>query len=280
MSPRSLADLAGSRIPLPGTTNVRDLAGYPGTGNTVVGPHRLLRGELLTTGLAVEQRQAVLDAADAASSAAFAALGLRTVLDLRSRAEAAASASAWGTATGAEMVLLPIEEGGEGTDTHFVQQLLSGERAAFSEADLTAFYVATLERHATTFVAVVDHLSRPEHLPALVHCSAGKDRTGLAVALVLELLGTPRAVVVEDYARTEVFRPDRVSAYRGLFEAAGRDVDVARALFGTPARSMSDLLARLDRAYGGAARYLVEAGGLEPDRVERLRAALLVPAAL
>lgn len=264
--------LADSRLALPGTTNVRDLAGYPAGAGLRVGASRLLRGEVLARP-GGDELQGRFDATHAQP---FADLGLRTVVDLRSDEETSRTPSAWASATGAAVVRLPIAEGGEGADTDYVRRLLSREMAEFGEVDMTEFLAATLRRQARTFAAVVTVLADRERLPALVHCSAGKDRTGLAVALVLELLGTPRELVVEDYALTGVLRPDRVLAYADRFAAAGVDPEAARVLFESPAGSMRAALAQLDREHGSVEAYLVDLGGLSPSVPERLRASLLV----
>ena len=141
--------------------------------------------------------------------------------------------------------------GAEGADTDLVAQLLAGARTEFTAADLGSYYVDTLERRAAGFAEVVELLAKPDRLPALIHCSAGKDRTGLAVALVLELLGTPRRRVVDDYALTGVLRPRRWRAYEDLFRDAGVDVQRAKALFETPRSSMTMALEHLDRRFGG-----------------------------
>lgn len=275
VEPRVRGALTASRLNLPGTTNVRDLAGYPGADAQIIGSGRLLRGEVLTEPGSGEV-QGVWTGDD---PAAFRDLGLRTIVDLRSEREARKAPSAWQRVTGAPLVLdLPIAEGGEGSDTDFVRKLLSGAMRRFDEDDMTSFYNETLQRCAGTFAAAVDALADAEKLPALVHCSAGKDRTGLLIALILEVLGTPRAMVVEDYALTGVLRPNRIAAYAELFTRTGVDPENARALFEAPAASMEQVLTNLDENYGGAAGFLVEAGRLHPGRLERLRASLLIPA--
>lgn len=266
--------LNASRLNLPGTTNVRDLTGYPGADAQIIGPCRLLRGEVLTEPGSGEV-QGVWTGDD---PSAFRDLGLRTIVDLRSEREARKAPSAWQRVTGAPLVLdMPIAEGGEGSDTNYVRMLLSGAMQRFGEDDMTRFYQDTLQRYAITFAAAVDALADADKLPALVHCSAGKDRTGLLVALVLEVLGTPRAMVVEDYALTGDLRPNRIAAYAEMFTRSGVDPEEARTLFEAPAASMEQVLMQLDETYGGAAGYLVEAGRLDPGRIERLRASLLVP---
>lgn len=264
--------LADSRLPLPGTTNVRDLAGYPAAAGLRIGKGRLLRGEVLAEpgGSELQGRW------EASHAHRFTELGLRTVVDLRSAEECARTPSAWPSATGAAVVRLPIAEGAEGAETDYVRRLLAGDLARFDEADMTRFYGETLLRQARTFAALATLLADRTRLPALVHCSAGKDRTGLAVALVLELLSTPRDLVVEDYALTGVLRPDRVLAYAHRFGAAGVDPEVARVLFESPADSMRAALAQLDRDHGSVERYLVDLGGLDATVPELLRSAVLV----
>jgi protein-tyrosine phosphatase len=265
-------DFAATRIPIPGTDNVRDLGGYPAANGEVVAPRRIYRSEALVHPGA-GARHAVWDAAHAQH---YQGLGLRTVVDLRSEHEAGSAPSAWAAATGAELIARPIAEGGEGTDTNYVRLIRSGQLVRFGVADMTRFYCDTLDRRAAVFADAVRILAGADHLPVLVHCSAGKDRTGLYVALVLETLGVPRPVVVQDYALTEVFRPNRVAAYADLLAAADVAPDDVRVLFETPAEAMQATLAYLDERYGGAPGYL-RSGGFSRAELDLIRANLLAP---
>lgn len=83
------------------------------------------------------------------------------------------------------------------------------------------------ERVASAVVAIAD---APTGC-VVVSCHAGKDRTGVVVALTLDLVGVPRELVASDYADS-----------------------------GEPAETMLRLLAHVDERYGGTAAYLVEAG--------------------
>lgn len=265
-------DFAATRIPIPGTDNVRDLGGYPAAGGSVVAHRRIYRSEALVHP-GVSARHAVWDAAHASH---YQALGVRTVVDLRSAHEADSAPSAWAAATGATLVTMPIAEGGEGTDTNYVRLIQTGQLSRFGVEDMTRFYCDTLDRRAQVFAGAVRVLASANQLPVLVHCSAGKDRTGLYVALVLETLGVPRPVVVRDYALTEVFRPNRVAAYADLFAVANVVPDDVRVLFETPAAAMEATLAYLDDQYGGAAGYL-KSGGLTDSDLGLIRANLRAP---
>lgn len=260
------------RLGLPGTTNVRDVGGYPTADGGVIASGRLLRGEVVTRRGDEPSIHGTWDPSDGSQ---FRDLGLRTVIDLRSDHEVERTVSAWTDATGAETVRVPMAQGGEGADTDFVRQLLSGERARFTEVDLTDFYTETFLTRAAVFAEIVDLASHADRLPMLVHCTAGKDRTGLAIALVMELLGCPRDAVVADYALTGVLRPNRVAAYAPMFLDAGIDPEVARPLFETPAASMRDALAHLDEAYGSVANYLQQCGSMSALTQQRLVDALV-----
>jgi protein-tyrosine phosphatase len=118
-------------------------------------------------------------------------------------------------------------------------------------------------------------LARADRLPVLVHCAAGKDRTGLLVALLLEALGVPRDIVIAEYALTGVLRPNRVAAYARVFADSGVDLANIAILFDTPADAMAGTLGGLDAEFGSVTAYLRHQCGLTPRELEALRANLL-----
>ena len=94
-------------------------------------------------------------------------------------------------------------------------------------------------------------------VPALVNCTAGKDRTGVAIALLLELLGVEREVIVADYLRSSVFADNMAiqgSIERGFLESFGF----------VPGKHVIDAMIGVDKDYLGAAQAEVEArwGGI------------------
>lgn len=117
-------------------------------------------------------------------------------------------------------------------------------------------YQHLIDRCGTGIVEVLEYLTQPDSTPALVHCMVGKDRTGLTVALLLDLLGVPRETIVADYMASNAGLGDEV---RTLVRA-----DV-----------LEHTLAGLDEKYGSPLAYLT-AHGLTPEAIDALRSVLLV----
>jgi protein-tyrosine phosphatase len=264
-------DLAWMRVDIAGTRNLRDLGGLTTPEGRRIRPGVLFRAEALVD-LPVSPHYAVLREDNAAD---LHRLGIRTVIDLRSELESERKPSAWPRATGARAVQLPIAEGVEGTDTWIMEEIRLGRRLRFDDVDLAEYYCGILDRRAAVFAAAVHEIVEPGSVPVLVHCAAGKDRTGLLLALVLECLGFSRDVVVQEYALTGALVPDQAGAYADqVLESGGNPADF-HSLFETPAWAMTMALEYGERTYGDAPTYLVEQGGLDPDDVTRLVDVLL-----
>ncbi|GGT13018.1 tyrosine-protein phosphatase [Nonomuraea spiralis] len=138
-----------------------------------------------------------------------------------------------------------------------------------ADLDLGDLYAGLLRHRASWFAGVIAEIA--DGLPALVHCAAGKDRTGMVVALILDLLDVDHEAIVRDYALTAPALPD-ILLMLGLSGPDG-PAAVPGALLDAPESAMRTFLATLDEL-GGAETFLL-ANGLTADRIERLRAALL-----
>jgi protein tyrosine/serine phosphatase len=116
-----------------------------------------------------------------------------------------------------------------------------------------------------------------EGLPAVVHCAAGKDRTGVMAGLVLRAVGVPADVVAEDYARSAEAMPAIIARLRRLPAYADRiDLPPPEVHECLP-ETMAEFLHAVDEQYGSVSGFLREAG-LEDDVVQRLRDRLVEPA--
>ena len=134
-------------------------------------------------------------------------------------------------------------------------------------------YVASLAERTETLAEVISLLADSRHLPAVFHCTAGKDRTGMVAALVLSLVGVADDVIVEDYTLTDdrmVLRDGGDPGVGGVIPDCRRrsPTRVARA----EAASMETFLQALADGYGGAEGW-ARAAGLDDDTLASLRTA-------
>jgi protein-tyrosine phosphatase len=235
----------GRRIELSGLLNMRDLGGYPASGGGFVRWRTLLRSD-------------ALHKLDAGGLATLAGLGLRTVLDLRTHFEAETAPS--------------VLDGLPARLTHI--SILDGNMQLLP-LELEAIYRYMIAECGAAIAAAIRVLCADDALPALVHCSAGKDRTGVVVALVLAVLGVPDEVIAADYALSSTYLdPDRTPAIGQLQASTGLGDNLTRSLLASPPALILDMLAWVRAAGGSVDGYLLD-HGLSLADLARLRGALI-----
>lgn len=115
-------------------------------------------------------------------------------------------------------------------------------------------YLAVLEEFRPQFTQVIDALAGADP-PALVHCQGGRDRTGLAVALILDAAGVARETIAADHALSD----ESWAPFNAVWiEEAADPADAAkrRRITQPAGRTMVEVLEEVDRRFGGAAEYL------------------------
>ncbi len=151
----------------------------------------------------------------------------------------------------------------------------TGDSFGKAPDDLTTLYDHMVDQCGEALVEAVDALARPEALPALVHCSAGKDRTGIVTAVVLAVLGVPDEVVAEDYALTSAYLAEEFThAVEQLKASTGLGQKLNGGALACPPELILRTLERMREAHGSVEGYLL-ANGLEPARLDALRDALV-----
>ncbi|MGY2085512.1 tyrosine-protein phosphatase [Blastococcus sp. SYSU DS0539] len=252
----------GRWIRLDGTTNMRDLGGLPTTdgGRTAAG--RILRSDNLQTLSDADVRRLVSE------------MGLRQVIDLRTTAEILLEGRgplrAVPEVTHRHFTLLP--ERGHHTDVFAVEEaddrpelpagwlesLLPRQVAAHDEGEPPAVrsYLGYLGQRSENVVGALRALSRATDGASVVHCAAGKDRTGVVCAFALAVAGVPHEEIVADYALTaEII--DALVAKLAASPTYAEDMVTRDVASHTPrAETMDRVLTLLDERYGGPAGWL------------------------
>lgn len=244
---------ATRRLSLAGTHNFRDVGGY------AVGARSTRWGKLF--------RSDALHGVDQAGRDTLAGLGLGLVIDLRENDERETAPNAL-AGVGHRDVHLPVYDGP-------IEHTASEHPgAAF---DLESLYLQMLRDHAQPLTDAVRLIAGSGDDPVLVHCTAGKDRTGLVVALALSAVGVDTRDVIADYSLSETmlhgeWAEAMVAVLRERELPDGFDIEGIVAA--SPPSVMRRTLAAIDADHGGADRFLL-AHGMSETELGDLRAALL-----
>jgi protein-tyrosine phosphatase len=238
-------------VPLAGASNFRDLGGYVGHGGRAVRWGRLFRSDHLGSLTAQDQAQ-------------LAQLGIAHAVDFRGASERAAHAYdlpgvAYHPFTIEPTVVqraLALQAAG--------QQLTAQDAVRLMQDTYLGFVGDSAPRFAALFRLLLDH-----DAPLVFHCTAGKDRTGFAAALILHALGVPQDVVMQDYLLTNAL-------YQRPPGMGGKAPDeVLAVLWRVQEDFLNAALHKVDADYGSMDTYLVDVLGLDAAAQQALRARFL-----
>ena len=232
-------DYAQRHHPFEGCFNFRDIGGYP----TQDG-HRVRWGRYFRTG-----RQDRMTPSDLRT---LASLGIKTQIDLRKPEEVQDQGRGPLEEMGATYHnFAVIPDGGTDQLNNLVGDSgISGKR-----------YLAYLEFGTDVWLRMFDVFASDQHHPILLHCTAGKDRTGVSTAFLLSVLGVKRSLIEADYALTnhDVNRQaDFIEQTDGF--PAGMDRAAMVIAAGVPEQAIGDFLDGLEHRWGGALEYLRSIG--------------------
>jgi protein-tyrosine phosphatase len=267
-------------LPVRGIVNARDLGGY------VMQDGRTVRDGLLL-------RSAHLAEATDADLQYLSKLPTGTVIDMRKEGEKKGKVNR--TVPGAKYVPLQIDATGNvaagmtekekkkfiGHKKFDVKKIIVA--AAFNkkaQAVAREMYPILLfnPESQVQFAAFFRHVLATEHGAVLYHCTQGKDRTGIASALLLAALGADQETIVADFdATNKVYEADVKKYTRRVRFWGGKEEQVAvvKAFLGCNTDNFIQALARIDREYGSLDAYLHGPMGLSDEDIQTLRARYL-----
>jgi protein-tyrosine phosphatase len=120
-------------------------------------------------------------------------------------------------------------------------------------------------------------LGDKEQLPALFHCTTGKDRTGWAAAALLTLLGVPKDIVMEDYLRSNDYIIPMYQEVIDGFVAVGGEENIPLAILGVKKEYLHAAFEEMETEYGTIEEYFSEGLGIDTAKQKALRDLYLAP---
>ena len=259
----------GQSIAIASVPNLRDLGGWPTRGGGRV------RWGLL-------YRSTELGRLAGADMAAFAALGIRSVYDLRTEAERSTQPDR--LPPGTEYVVAdvvadlvdaaPAQLFKVATDPQAAEALLGGGKglALFEEGYRE---IVSLPSASAAYRRLFSDLTGEEHRPALFHCTTGKDRTGWAAASLLTLLGVPDDLVMQEYLLTNAELLPAEQPLLERFKALGGDPEVLRPVVAVAPEYLEAARDEMDKTFGSIKGYFSEGLGLDEAAQQSLRSAFV-----
>lgn len=260
-----MVDYSAKHIPLQKQPNFRDLGGFQTADGRLVKPGLIYRsGEL--SKLSDED----LDR--------LQALNIKTVVDLRSPLEVEMFGEDRLPA-GAKLLALRIEPGNWGSALFDVVK--TGDTSQIPDNVLVHTSRSIIRDATDQIAALFEALCDPSNLPLVFHCSAGKDRTGIAAAVILMALGVSEDLAKMDYLKSnDYLSADNKQQLAGIRRmiAARLDIDPAavdmsnfKQLFYQEPAYFEAALDEINQQYGSFANYLKEGLGVDETRIKELR---------
>ncbi len=235
------------RLPLAGASNFRDLGGYATQDGHIVRWRRLFRSDHLAA-LTDEDR------------AVLTALGLNRVCDFRGVSERAELVCSLPDATVHSLAIEPTVVQGMKALLDAGESVTATLTVDLMKQTYRDFVTANSPRFADMFAYLL-----ADDSPLVFHCTAGKDRTGFAAALILSALGVSRDVVMEDYLLTNTHyqMPERTTVTLSQ--------DVLNVLWRVQEGFLDAAFDAVDTEFGGVELYLKNQLDIDASRQQRLR---------
>ena len=259
-------------IPLGGAKNFRDFGGYPTRCGNQVRRGALFRSDKLSE-LSEEDLAKLMP------------LGIRHICDLRRQKERAKDPSRWHEGETAMLHMPLIGEEGPTTLERIIKDPKASRDSQAARQIMIELYEKlvkseqALNHYRQLFQLIADEAG----VPVLIHCSGGKDRTGISCALILWTLGVDMEDILADFMLSQTLygnRHDPAKISSQVFDTDGIgdwSPDALRPVFSVEPAYLETAFAHLQDSYGSADTFLKEALGLTDEEIEQVRKNLIAP---
>ena len=239
------------RRPIPGISNLRDFGGYEVQGGSLRW-HTLYRSNDSST-------------TDADTLSQLQTLGICTLCDFRDDKQKQKVPIEVSFSANTKTIATPISV------SVLIRSALSGDKLTGTSARkiLADIYRSLVLDHANAYKLFFNSLSDPNNFPLTFYCVAGKDRTGLAAALLLTALGASRDTIYDDYLLTNTYWEMPTDVLREESD------EVREAVFTADTQYLEAAFAAMSEHYGSAESFVQTILGLNPERREYLLAQLV-----
>jgi protein-tyrosine phosphatase len=255
----------GHSLGIASVPNLRDLGGY-----------ETRSGAIVARGLLYRSNQ--LSGIPSDDMGKLAELHLKSVYDLRTAEERRERPEE--LPAGVEHVVLDVLADSPQAGPAQLEKLMQDPKAANAalgggkvEAGFEASYreFVSLPSARAAFRELFLAVGNEDPLPALFHCTTGKDRTGWAAAAFLTLMGVPKDKVVEDYLRSNDYILPAYQTAIDTFVAGGGDPGIPRAILGVTEQYLDAAFDEVQKKYGSIEEYFAEGLGIDRDQQKALR---------
>lgn len=255
-------DFPGRIIDVDGVINFRDMGGY-----------HTLSGQRVRTGLLY--RAGALGGITEKGIAKLQELGIKLICDLRSEEEEVAAPDKMPQNPApiyAHLPLIASDNRGERL------MALLFNRRKFNAMMPEMYTRVIIDGNAHLYGDILRRIANTDNLPVLIHCTAGKDRTGVAAMLILSLLGVPEDVILADYSLSNLYYDSYLkfgALAIGSIAWTGVKAEDLQPLFISHPDTLKTAIAHIHRKYGSVENYLRSAAGVNDALQQKIKANLL-----
>ncbi|MEP6987484.1 MAG: tyrosine-protein phosphatase [Chloroflexota bacterium] len=255
-------DLPGRIMDVDGVINFRDMGGY-----------HTADGQRVRTGLLY--RAGALGDITEKGMETLQALGIKLICDLRSEEEEVAAPDKLPQNPApiyAHLPLLAEDNRRERVITLFFN------RRKFTTMMPDMYTRVIIDGNAHLYGDILRRIANADNLPTLIHCTAGKDRTGVAAMLILSLLGVPEDVILADYSLSNLYYDSYLkfgTLAIGSIAWTGVKAEDLQPLFVSHPDTLKAAIAHIHRKYGSVENYLRSAAGVNDEIQQKIKINLL-----
>jgi len=254
-------------IQLSGTCNFRDMGGYKTQDCRTMKMGLLFRSDELSRLSDNDQLE-------------LQRLNIKLIIDLRTPNERKSKPDRISKDAGIKLINIPIYPFHQ--DPNRLQRwfwLVSGKFKDFDfDNYMKGYYHKIAFDHATQIGEILSLISDKNNLPALFHCTGGKDRTGFATALIQLLVGVPKETIFEDYLLTNFFLEPHINKFIRYFRRVSlyrMKSDQIRPIWEARREYLEQVLDEIQKEYGTVEEYLQQECGMEQNLSNHFKEMLL-----